>query len=100
MGKRFWLARGIGRAESPTAAAASLPRAAYLLRGAIVVVHGGGVNPAMLLPVASRLSAPIGWTTTAPTSISPSSTSGGGMSGSNIHMGLVAVLLFNFVRRV
>jgi len=49
----------------------------------------------MLLPVAaSSLSPTIGRTAATPTSISPSTTSGG-MSGSNIHMGLVAVLLFN-----
>src|SRR5581483_161706 len=96
MRKRLRLERGVGRTETGTASTPLSSSASTLLRGAIVVIHGGGVNPAMLLPVATtRLSATIGRTAAAPTSVSPSSTTAGGMSGSNIHRILVTSLLFN-----
>jgi hypothetical protein len=55
----------------------------------VVMVHGSGKNPAMLLTAAC--SPTIGWTTSTPSSTSPPAS--GGMSGSNVHV----VLFFSSV---
>src|SRR5437868_14594596 len=96
MRQRLWFHGRVGRPKAGASTASLARSASTLLRGTIVVIHGGAINSAMLLPVATtRLSTTIGRTAATPTSISPSSTTAGGMSGSNIHMGLVTVLLFN-----
>src|SRR5207253_1728874 len=58
---------------------------------AVTVIHGGGIDAAMLLAItACVVPATVGRTTATPPPVSPSST--GGSSGSCIHIVLVCIL--------